>query len=163
MQIDKDYKSKLGLINIDHCRVLPNRLTPVYSKNHYKEENYLKVKTVVFKYITPPHSNGWYIRYVRYVRYINRFYRSYRSRVPNYVTRLPLILQFHWLHQSCISYTDCQPFQVLFKYLYYLIYKVRNTYSLLFSFILKDCPNLQVINQRCAVSQFNLVFKIILS
>ena len=27
-------------------RVLPNRLTPVYSENHYKEENYLIVKTV---------------------------------------------------------------------------------------------------------------------
>ena len=27
-------------------RVLPNRLTPVYSKNHYKEENYLTVGTV---------------------------------------------------------------------------------------------------------------------
>ena len=27
-------------------KVLPNRLTPVYSKNHYKEENYLTVKTV---------------------------------------------------------------------------------------------------------------------
>ena len=39
-------------------RVLPNRLTPVYSKNYYKEENYLKVKTVVFKYITPPYSNS---------------------------------------------------------------------------------------------------------
>ena len=39
-------------------RVLPNRLTPVYSENHYEEENYLKVKTVVFKYTTPPHSNG---------------------------------------------------------------------------------------------------------
>ena len=42
-------------------RVLPNRLTPIYSENHYKEENYLKVKTVVFKYITPPHSNSCYI------------------------------------------------------------------------------------------------------
>ena len=31
-----------------------NRLTPLYSKIYYKEENYLKVKTVVFKYITPP-------------------------------------------------------------------------------------------------------------
>ena len=38
--------------------VLPNRLTPVYSENHYEEENYLKVRTVVFKYTTPPHSNG---------------------------------------------------------------------------------------------------------
>ena len=26
--------------------VLPNRLTPVYSKNHYEEENYLIVGTV---------------------------------------------------------------------------------------------------------------------
>ena len=38
---------------------LPNRLTLIYSKNHYKEENYLKVKTEVFKYITPPYSNDW--------------------------------------------------------------------------------------------------------
>ena len=42
-------------------RVLPNRLTPVYSKHYYEEENYLKVKTVVFKYITPPHSNSWFV------------------------------------------------------------------------------------------------------
>ena len=33
---------------------MSNRLTPLYSKIHYKEENYLKVKTTVFKYITPP-------------------------------------------------------------------------------------------------------------
>ena len=45
-------------------RVLPNRLTPIYSKNHYKEENYLKVKTVVFKYITPPYSNSSVLQYV---------------------------------------------------------------------------------------------------
>ena len=32
---------------------MPNRLTLLYSEIHYKEENYLKVKTVVFKYITP--------------------------------------------------------------------------------------------------------------
>ena len=31
-----------------------NKLTLLYSKIYYKEENYLKVKTVVFKYITPP-------------------------------------------------------------------------------------------------------------
>ena len=37
---------------------MPNRLTPLYSKIHYKKENYLKVKTAVFKYITPPHSKG---------------------------------------------------------------------------------------------------------
>ena len=33
-----------------------NRLTPLYSKIYYKEENYLKVKTVVFKYITSPYN-----------------------------------------------------------------------------------------------------------
>ena len=27
-------------------RVLPNRLTSIYSENHYKEENYLIVETV---------------------------------------------------------------------------------------------------------------------
>ena len=42
-------------------RVLPNRLTPIYSENHYEEENYLTVKTVIFKYITPPHSNNCYV------------------------------------------------------------------------------------------------------
>ena len=31
----------------------------MYSKIYYKEENYLKVKTAVFKYITPPYSKGW--------------------------------------------------------------------------------------------------------
>ena len=30
-----------------------NRLIPLYFEIYYKEENYLKVKTVVFKYITP--------------------------------------------------------------------------------------------------------------
>ena len=33
---------------------LPNRLTPLYSKIYYKKKNYLKVRTTVFKYITPP-------------------------------------------------------------------------------------------------------------
>ena len=32
---------------------LPNKLTPFNSEIHYKKENYLKVKTVLFKYITP--------------------------------------------------------------------------------------------------------------
>ena len=37
---------------------MPNRLTLLYSKIYYKKENYLKVKTAVFKYITPPYSKG---------------------------------------------------------------------------------------------------------
>ena len=39
-------------------KYLPNKLTLLYSKIYYKEENYLKVKTAVFKYITPPYSKG---------------------------------------------------------------------------------------------------------
>ena len=37
---------------------LPNKLTSFNSKIYYKEENYLKVKTALFKYITPPYSKG---------------------------------------------------------------------------------------------------------
>ena len=33
---------------------MPNGLTPLYFKIYYKEESYLKVRTTVFKYITPP-------------------------------------------------------------------------------------------------------------
>ena len=43
---------------------LPNKLTLFNSEIYYKEENYLKVKTAVFKYITPPIVKGlvcWYI------------------------------------------------------------------------------------------------------
>ena len=77
---------------------LPNRLTPLYSKIYYKEENYLKVKTVVFKYITSPHSKGWVCgalvcRYVGYFKYII-FPHSELMYVLSfsYMTWLPLIL-----------------------------------------------------------------------
>ena len=40
---------------------LPNRLNPLYFKIYYKKENYLKVRTAVFKYITPPIVKVWYI------------------------------------------------------------------------------------------------------
>ena len=43
---------------------MPNRLTLLYFKIYYKEENYLKVRTAVFKYITPPHSKGWVRWYI---------------------------------------------------------------------------------------------------
>ena len=68
-------------------RVLPNRLTPVYSENHYKEENYLKVKTVVFKYITPPHSNSsvcWYVGML--VCWCSKYVTYSRFHVPNFCT-----------------------------------------------------------------------------
>ena len=37
---------------------LPNRLTPLYFKNYYKEENYLTIEIEVLIYLTPPYSNG---------------------------------------------------------------------------------------------------------
>ena len=37
---------------------LPNRLTPLYSKIHYEEENYLKVRTKCLIYPSPPYSKG---------------------------------------------------------------------------------------------------------
>ena len=60
--INKIKKQVLTRVNqYKSLKVLPNRLTPVYSKNYYKEENYLKVKTVVFKYITSLYSNSCYV------------------------------------------------------------------------------------------------------
>ena len=35
-----------------------DRLTPLYSKIHYKEKNYLKVKTKLLIYPSPPYSKG---------------------------------------------------------------------------------------------------------
>ena len=46
---------------------MPNRLTFLYSKIYYKKENYLKVKTMVFKYITPPHSKGLSMLVYQYI------------------------------------------------------------------------------------------------
>ena len=60
---------------------MPNKLTPLYSKIYYKEENYLKVRTVVFKYITSPYSKDGVCRYISIlVYYIPIFLRSY---IPN--------------------------------------------------------------------------------
>ena len=40
---------------------LPNRLTLLYFEIYYKKENYLKVKTVVFKYINSSIVNVKYV------------------------------------------------------------------------------------------------------
>ena len=69
-------------------KYLPNRLTPLYSKIYYKEENYLKVKTAVFKYITPPIVKVEYVGILVY-QYIPIFPRSELSSCVTYVTRLP--------------------------------------------------------------------------
>ena len=46
-----------------------NRLTPLYSEIYYKKKNYLKVRTVVFKYITPPIVKVKYIGILVYLVY----------------------------------------------------------------------------------------------
>ena len=63
---------------------MPNRLTPLYSKIYYKEENYLKVRTTVFKYITPPIVKVEYVG----IPMFSRFHvPNFSSRIV-YVTRL---------------------------------------------------------------------------
>ena len=74
----------------------PNRLTPLYSEIHYEEENYLKVRTAVFKYITPP------IVKVEYVgaQYVSTFHvlSTRRSHVPTSCTyRIPRHVLPMWL------------------------------------------------------------------
>ena len=57
---------------------LSNKLTLFNSEIYYKEENYLKVRTAVFKYITPPIVKGsvcWYISMLVY--YVPTFPHSY--------------------------------------------------------------------------------------
>ena len=73
---------------------LSNRLTPLYSKIHYKEENYLKVKTKLFIYPSPPHSKGWCVLAFLCIlcTELIRSVRKYVQYVAIYVTRLPLIL-----------------------------------------------------------------------
>ena len=50
--VDRDVESQASFTKkAGEC--LPNRLTPLYSKIHYKEENYLKVRTELLIYLSP--------------------------------------------------------------------------------------------------------------
>ena len=71
---------------------LPNKLTPLYSEIHYEEENYLKVRTVVFKYITPPYSKGSVRQYVG--TSVRRYVGT--SRVPTF-SRFYALSSVMWL------------------------------------------------------------------
>ena len=55
--IDRDIKSQASFTE-KALECLPNRLTPLYFEIHYEEENYLKVKTELLIYPSPPHSKG---------------------------------------------------------------------------------------------------------
>ena len=55
--VDRDIESQASFTK-KALECLPNRLTPLYFKIHYEEENYLKVKTKLFIYPSPPYSKG---------------------------------------------------------------------------------------------------------
>ena len=72
---------------------LPNRLTPFNFKIYYKEKNYLKAKTMLFKYITPPYNKGSVHQYIVLVKYIAFPYFKYPAQFKfYYMTQLPLVL-----------------------------------------------------------------------
>ena len=55
--VNRDIKNQASFTK-KTVKYLPNRLTPLYSKIYYKEENYLKVKTKLLIYPSPPYSKG---------------------------------------------------------------------------------------------------------
>ena len=73
------------------CEVSRDERARVSPVTHYEKENYLKVRTAVFKYITPPYSKGsvrWYVgTLVRwYVGTLVRWYVG--TSVRRYITFL---------------------------------------------------------------------------
>ena len=61
--IDKEIIIKPFLL-CKSCGVLAQQINSFNSEIYYKKKNYLKVKTAVFKYITPPIVKGsvyWYV------------------------------------------------------------------------------------------------------
>ena len=64
-------------------KCLPNKLTPLYSKIYYEEENYLKVKTKLFIYLFPPYNKGLSILQLQYISifYILSMQRSHISKL----------------------------------------------------------------------------------
>ena len=64
-----------------------NRLTLLYSKIYYKKENYLKVRTAVFKYITPPIVKVEYIIFQTLI-----IYYLYNLATPYPIVPLVLLI-----------------------------------------------------------------------
>ena len=55
--VDRDVKSQASF-TVKALECLPNRLTPLYFKIYYEEENYLEVRTELLIYLSPPYSKG---------------------------------------------------------------------------------------------------------
>ena len=71
---------------------MPIKLTLLYSEIHYEEENYLKVKTGLFIYPSPPHSKGLGMWECWYVSMLRSYVLAYLCTELHYVTQLPLVL-----------------------------------------------------------------------
>ena len=55
--INRDIESQTSF-TVKALECLPNKLTPLYSEIYYEEENYLKVRTELLIYLSPPYSKG---------------------------------------------------------------------------------------------------------
>ena len=89
---------------------LLNRLTLLYSEIYYKEENYLKVKTIIFKYITPP---------ILKVEYISMLSTSVHSHIP--IFSHSHVLNF-LLHAAYITQLTPYPIALLVPSVPYPVY-----------------------------------------
>ena len=70
---------------------LPNRLTPLYSEIYYEEENYLKVRTALLIYPSPPYSKGLGMWEYWNVSMLRSYILAYIRTELCYVTQLPFI------------------------------------------------------------------------
>ena len=123
---------------------MPNRLTLIYSKNHYEEENYLKIKTVIFKYITPPYSNSWSVLTFLYILY---------TELDTFSTQVYLIYSpwlVMWLSYP-LSYSSTSSISLAFCALILIQYK----------FSLSTCTALYMRSVTPALSSLALSLKII--
>ena len=105
--IDRDIKNQASFTE-KAVEYLPNRLTLLYFKTYYEEENYLKVKTKLFIYPSP-YSKGLSTLVYQYISILCFFVLVYLHTKFYYITQLPLILQFYWFYQSRIPRTDSNP------------------------------------------------------
>ena len=55
--VNRDIESQASF-TVKALKCLPNRLTLLYSEIHYEEKNYLKVRTELLIYPSPPYSKG---------------------------------------------------------------------------------------------------------
>ena len=131
---------------------MPNKLTLLYFKIYYKKENYLKVRTVVFKYITPPYSKGWVYwcsvyQYIPYFEYAIFLYFNF-LHVPN-----PYYILLMWLSYPS-SYSSTSSISSIFYTLILTQYKsLLSTYTILFIRSITPTPFSLFLSSKNSVSK----------